>query len=233
MFDERYDRIHWKGRIALNHTNKINYQLLCEREIEANAGKTPRLLLHSCCAPCSSYVLEYLTNYFDITVLYYNPKITPAAEYDKRVTELKRLIAEAPYPHPVRLMEGRYDSNEFFAIAKGLEDLPEGGERCFRCYTLRLEESARIAAEGHYDYFTTTLSVSPYKNADKLNAIGRELSERYGVSYLYSDFKKKNGYKRSIELSTQYGLYRQDYCGCVYSKIAAEKKRLEKRGTEE
>ncbi|MBQ1554645.1 MAG: epoxyqueuosine reductase QueH [Clostridia bacterium] len=233
MFDERYDRIHWKGRIALNHTNKINYQLLCEREIEANEGKTPRLLLHSCCAPCSSYVLEYLTNYFDITVLYYNPNITPAAEYDKRVAELKRLIAEAPYPHPVRLMEGRYDSSEFFAIAKGLEDLPEGGERCFRCYTLRLEESARMAAEGHYDYFTTTLSVSPYKNADKLNAIGRKLSEQYGVSYLYSDFKKKNGYKRSIELSAQYGLYRQDYCGCVYSKIAAEKKRVEKRGTEE
>lgn len=207
---------------------KINYGLLCEREIAANAGRLPRLLLHSCCAPCSSAVLEYLTQYFDVTLLYYNPNITPAAEYDKRVAELKRLMAEAPYPHPVGLIEGRYDSSEFFAIAKGLEDLPEGGERCFRCYALRLEEAAKVAAEGHYDYFTTTLSISPHKNAAKLNEIGGELSEKYGVPYLYSDFKKKNGYKRSIELSAQYGLYRQNYCGCVYSKKAAEeKKRIE------
>ena len=203
---------------------KVNYQLECEREIKLNEGRTPRLLLHSCCAPCSSYVLEYLTNYFDTTVLYYNPNITPAEEYAKRVDELKRLLSEAPYPNAVRLVEGRYDSREFFAIAKGLEDLPEGGERCFKCYTLRLEETARAAAEGGYEYFTTTLSVSPYKNAANLNAIGRELSEKYGVKYLYSDFKKKNGYRRSIELSAQYGLYRQNYCGCVYSAKAAEEK---------
>lgn len=203
---------------------KVNYQLECEREIKLNEGRTPRLLLHSCCAPCSSYVLEYLTNYFDTTVLYYNPNITPAEEYAKRVDELKRLLFEAPYPNAVRLVEGRYDSREFFAIVKGLEDLPEGGERCFKCYTLRLEETARAATEGGYEYFTTTLSVSPYKNAAKLNAIGRELSEKYGVKYLYSDFKKKNGYRRSIELSAQYGLYRQNYCGCVYSAKAAEEK---------
>lgn len=210
-----------------NH-QKINYRLECEREIKLNQGRTPRLLLHSCCAPCSSYVLEYLTQYFDTTILYYNPNITPSEEYHKRVDELKRLIATAPYPHAVQLIEGRYDSSEFFAIAKGLEDLPEGGERCFKCYTLRLEESAKAAAQGGYEYFTTTLSVSPYKNAAKLNAIGRELSEKYGVKYLYSDFKKKNGYRRSIELSAQYGLYRQNYCGCIYSAMAAEEKMRQK-----
>lgn len=185
-------------------------------------------MLHSCCAPCSSYVLEYLTQYFDVTVFYFNPNITPAEEYFKRVDEQKRLLSEAEYPHSVDFIEGRYDSGEFFDISKGLEDLPEGGERCFKCYRLRLEEAARIAAEGEYDYFTTTLSVSPYKNAAKLNEIGEEMGKKYGVKYLYSDFKKKNGYKRSIELSLKYGLYRQNYCGCVYSKITAEKKNKEK-----
>ena len=207
-----------------NKSQRINYQLECENEIRANSGRVPRLLLHSCCAPCSSYVLEYLTNYFDVTVLYYNPNITPSEEYAKRVAELKRLIAEASYLNPVKLIEGRYDSHEFFEIAKGLEHLPEGSERCFNCYRLRLEESARTAAKGDYEYFTTTLSVSPYKNSAKLNAIGRELSEKYGVKYLYSDFKKKDGYKRSIELSAQYGLYRQNYCGCIYSAMAAAQK---------
>ena len=202
-------------------TQKINYHLECEKEIRRNEGRIPRLLLHSCCAPCSSSVLEYLSRYFDITLFYYNPNITPAEEYSKRVAELHRLVAEAEYPNPVEIIEGRYDSSEFFAIAKGLEDLPEGGERCYRCYRLRLEESAKAAVEGGFEYFTTTLSVSPYKNAAKLNAIGMEMAEKYGVKYLCSDFKKKEGYKRSIELSRQYNLYRQNYCGCVYSKREA------------
>lgn len=198
-------------------TQKINYHLECEKEIRRNEGRLPKLLLHSCCAPCSSSVLEFLSRYFDITLFYYNPNITPAEEYHKRVAELHRLVSQAEYTHPVTVMEGRYDSSEFFAVARGLEDLPEGGERCFRCYRLRLEESAKVAAEGGFEYFTTTLSVSPYKNAAKLNAIGMEAAEKYGVKYLLSDFKKKNGYRRSIELSAKYGLYRQNYCGCIFS----------------
>ncbi|MBQ9902122.1 MAG: epoxyqueuosine reductase QueH [Clostridia bacterium] len=196
---------------------KINYYLECEKEIRRNEGRLPRLLLHSCCAPCSSSVLEYLSPHFDITLFYFNPNITPEKEYRKRVAELHRLISEAEYPNPVRIIEGRYDSGEFFDMARGLEDLPEGGERCAKCYRLRLEETARVAAEGGFDYFTTTLSVSPYKNAQKLNAIGTELAGQYGVKYLLSDFKKKDGYRRSIELSARYGLYRQNYCGCIYS----------------
>ncbi len=205
---------------------KINYQLVCEKEIKDLGDTCPRLLLHSCCAPCSSYVLEYLTQYFNITVFYFNPNITPFEEYKKRVSELHRLINTVKYPHPVELKEGRYDSEEFFRMSEGLEGLPEGGERCFKCYRLRLEEAARYAAEGHCDYFTTTLSVSPYKNAQKLNSIGLEMEEKYGVKYLCSDFKKKNGYKRSIELSYQYGLYRQNYCGCIYSAAEAERKNV-------
>ena len=203
---------------------KVNYRLMCEEEIRRCAGRLPRLLLHSCCAPCSSAVLEYVTPHFDVTAFYYNPNITPAQEYRKRVDELKRLLREAPYSHAVHLLEGRYDSREFFDVAQGLEDLPEGGERCARCYRLRLEETARQAAAGGYEYFTTTLSVSPYKNAARLNAIGGELAGQYGVKYLYSDFKKKDGYRRSIELSAQYGLYRQNYCGCVYSALEAQRK---------
>ncbi len=208
---------------------KINYHLECEKEIRRNEGRLPKLLLHSCCAPCSSSVLEFLSPYFDITLFYYNPNITPEEEYRKRVAELHRLVAEADYPNPVTILEGRYDSREFFAIAKGLEDLPEGGERCFRCYRLRLRESARAAAEGGFEYFTTTLSVSPYKNAAKLNAIGTELAEEYGVRYLLSDFKKKDGYRRSIELSAQYGLYRQNYCGCIFSAQQSCDRRTENR----
>ena len=208
---------------------KINYHLECEKEIRRNEGRLPKLLLHSCCAPCSSSVLEFLSPYFDITLFYYNPNITPEEEYRKRVAELHRLVAEADYPNPVTILEGRYDSREFFAIAKGLEDLPEGGERCFRCYRLRLRESARAAAEGGFEYFTTTLSVIPYKNAAKLNAIGTELAEEYGVRYLLSDFKKKDGYRRSIELSAQYGLYRQNYCGCIFSAQQSCDRRTENR----
>lgn len=185
------------------------------------SGETPRLFLHSCCAPCSSYVFEYLSQYFSITDFFYNPNINPPHEYEKRVEEIKRLIRELPVQHPIQFVEGDYRPEDFFAMAKGLEEIPEGGERCFRCYRMRLEETARLAAEGGYDYFTTTLTISPLKNAEKLNEIGEELAEKYGVRHLPSNFKKKNGYKRSIELSAEYDLYRQNYCGCVFSKREA------------
>lgn len=197
-----------------------NYQLLLDKELARISASEhiPSLLLHSCCAPCSSYVLEYLSQYFHITVLYYNPNISPKSEYELRADEQKRLIEKMPLPRPVSLIVADYSTERFDAIAKGHENDHEGGERCVACYRLRLEETARIAAEGGYDYFTTTLSISPLKNAAKLNAIGGELSTQYGVPYLYSDFKKKEGYKRSCQLSVEYDLYRQNYCGCIYSK---------------
>nr|WP_207723308.1 epoxyqueuosine reductase QueH [Ruminococcus hominis] len=179
--------------------------------------KVPRLLLHSCCAPCSSYVLEYLSQYFEVTVFYYNPNIYPESEYTKRVLEQQKLISEMRFKHPVTFIAGNYDSEKFYNMARGMENVKEGGERCFKCYELRLREAAKIAKNGEYDFFTTTLSISPLKNAQKLNEIGMLLAEEYGIEYLLSDFKKKNGYKRSVELSEQYGLYRQDYCGCVFS----------------
>lgn len=198
----------------------VNYQKELEKLIDTlqKNEKVPRLFLHSCCAPCSSYVLEYLSRYFSITVFFYNPNISPREEYEKRVEEIKRLIGEMSFEHPVTFVEGEYCPEKFFAMAKGLEDVPEGGERCFRCYRMRMEEAARLAREGGYDYFTTTLSISPLKNAAKINEIGQELAGIYQVSHLPSDFKKKNGYKRSIELSAQHNLYRQNYCGCVFSK---------------
>lgn len=180
--------------------------------------RVPTLLLHCCCAPCSSYVLEYLSEYFQITVFFYNPNIDPESEYTKRILELQRLISSMNFKHPVSFIAGQYDSDRFYEMAKGLETVKEGGERCFKCYELRLREAAEIAKEGEFEYFTTTLSISPHKNAQKLNEIGQRLGEEYGVEYLLSDFKKKNGYKRSIELSEEYGLYRQNYCGCVFSK---------------
>ena len=188
------------------------------------AGK--RLFLHSCCAPCSSYVLEYIRTYFRISVFYYNPNISFETEYQKRVAEQKRLsnaynAQETGYP--IDIVEGDYEPQRFYDIAKGLEDCLEGGERCFLCYELRLRRTAELAKAGGYDYFCTTLSISPLKNAKKLNEIGERLAEEYQVSWLASDFKKKNGYKRSIELSTQHQLYRQDYCGCVYSKEERER----------
>lgn len=197
----------------------MNYQkelekLLVKLEKE---NKIPRLLLHSCCAPCSSYVLEYLSKYFEITVFYYNPNIFPESEYTKRILEQQTLIEEMEMKYPVSFIAGNYEKDKFYEMARGLEHEKEGKERCFKCYTLRLEEAARLAKEGEFDYFTTTLSISPMKNAEKLNEIGNALGREYGVEYLQSDFKKKNGYKRSIELSKEYGLYRQDYCGCVYS----------------
>ena len=205
---------------------KVNYQLELEKELKRLPDRHRRLFLHSCCAPCSSYCLEYLRQYFDITVFYYNPNITFPEEYRHRVEEQKRLIGEMnARPDScgrISFVEGAYEPARFLEAARGLEDCPEGGERCFACYALRLSEAARTAAEGGYDYFTTTLSISPLKNAGKLNAIGEAAGERYGVRYLPSDFKKKGGYQRSIELSREYGLYRQDYCGCVFSKAERE-----------
>lgn len=199
--------------------NKRNYQ----KELDAvinSIGETefPRVLLHSCCAPCSSYCLEYLSEFFDITVFYYNPNIFPQEEYAYRVSEIKRLIAEMNLKRPVSFMEGEYVPERFFEAVRGLEDEPEGGKRCEKCFELRLREAAVLAKSGNFDYFTTTLSISPLKSAEKLNNIGEELAKQYGVRYLNSDFKKHGGYQRSIELSRQYDLYRQNYCGCVFSK---------------
>ena len=204
----------------------VNYQ----RELDQLLGRlqeekrVPALLLHSCCAPCSSYVLEYLSRYFEITVFYYNPNIFPESEYTKRILEQQTLISEMETEHPVAFLAGCYDKEKFYEMARGLEHVKEGGERCMRCYELRLRESARMAREGGFDYFTTTLSISPMKNAAKLNEIGERLGEEYGVKYLLSDFKKKNGYKRSTELSKEYGLYRQDYCGCEFSLAEREER---------
>lgn len=209
-----------------------NYQLTLDRTLDTvvKSGRVPSLLLHSCCAPCSSYVLEYLSRYFNITVFYYNPNLDTRGEYERRVGEQERLIREMPFEHEVKLIVGDYDTDKFHEISKGLEDVPEGGERCFKCYRLRLEETARMAKKGGYDYFTTTLSISPLKNAKKLNEIGAELAEKYGVNYLFSDFKKREGYKRSCELSAVYSLYRQNYCGCEYSKAEAQRREAAKRG---
>ena len=201
-----------------------NYQRELDRIIEEQVKnhQVPTLLLHSCCAPCSSYCLKYLSEFFSITIFYFNPNITDQEEYEKRVEVQKRLIRELPAKHPISFLEGNYDPQAFFEIAKGYEKVPEGGERCYRCYRLRLEETGRIAKEKGFDYFTTTLSISPLKDAQKLNQIGAELEKEYDVSYLYSDFKKKDGYKQSIALSKEYDLYRQDYCGCIYSKRERE-----------
>ena len=206
---------------------KTNYQKKLDELLQQvkTSGKKPTLLLHACCAPCSSYVLEYLTKYFHIILFYYNPNISPKQEFEKRTRELQRLVGEMPFEDKPGIIVGEYDQSEFYEIAKGLEDLPEGGERCFRCYRLRLEKTAELAAKLGADYFTTTLSISPYKNAQKLGEIASELSQIYGVDALPADFKKKGGYKRSIELSAQYGLYRQDYCGCVYSKAERDRKK--------
>ena len=244
--------------------NKINYQKELEKVLDKEKERVPTLLLHSCCAPCSSYVLEYLAQYFSITVFYYNPNIYPEAEYEKRVEEQQRLIREMNEQnqitydeirrqenilsaaegaealctddrqekkasgqnrkeyHEIRFLAGRFDPQEFYHAVKGLEKIPEGGERCHACFRLRLVEAAKIAKEGDYDYVTTTLTISPLKNAEVLNVIGREAADACGTTWLPSDFKKKNGYRRSVELSAEYGLYRQDYCGCVFSKQERE-----------
>ncbi len=201
-------------------TAKKNYQKEMEKILEraVRDGKVPTLFLHSCCAPCSSYVLEYLSKYFSITVFYYNPNISPKDEYTARTQEVKRLISELPAVHPISFVEGKYDPENYYEEVKGHEQDPEGGDRCEICFKMRLREAARLAAEGGYDWFTTTLTISPLKNAELLNTIGQAMGEEYHVSFLPSDFKKKEGYKRSIELSAEYHLYRQNYCGCVFSK---------------
>lgn len=195
----------------------VNYQRKLD-ELLKTISEPPRLLLHCCCAPCSSYVLEYLSEFFEITCFFYNPNISPQAEFDKRAMELERLISAQPHKYPVSLVVEKYNSEEFFAAVKGLEKIKEGGERCFKCYHLRLEAAAKYANEYNFNYFCSTLSISPLKNAQKLNEIGEELSKIYKIPHLPNDFKKKGGYKRSVELSAEYDLYRQNYCGCVFSK---------------
>lgn len=206
---------------------KENFGLMLEKTLSEirNLPNKPSLLLHACCAPCSSYVLEYLTQYFDITLFYHNPNIFPEEEFTVRLDELKRFVTDAGYFTDI--ISPKYDSDEFFTAVRGMEEMREGEERCKVCYALRLRKTAQAAKDCGFNYFTTTLSISPYKNSQWLNQIGRELEEELGIRYLYSDFKKKNGYKRSIELSSQHGLYRQDYCGCVFSKAEAEKRNKE------
>lgn len=213
---------------------KTNYQLILDKTIEElkKNEKVPKLLLHSCCAPCSSYVLEYLSKYFEITIYYYNPNIDTKDEFDLRSREQIKLINDMHKTREINYVIETFDPNEFEEIAKGHEEDKEGGERCTLCYNLRLEKTAKYAKENGFDYFTTTLSISPYKNSQKLNNIGEKLGEKYNVNYLYADFKKNNGYKRSIELSKMYNLYRQDYCGCKYSKIEHERRLERKRALE-
>lgn len=201
---------------------KRNYAIELEKILQKQSDTTvPKLLLHACCAPCSSYVLEYLSRYFEIYLLFFNPNISPVEEYEKRKEELERLVREMPLQHPVTLVPIAYRGEDFEKISKGYESAREGGARCRLCFRLRLEEAAKEAKRLQCDYFTTTLTISPLKNAALLNQIGEEMGEKYGVSHLPSDFKKKDGYKRSIQLSKEYHLYRQNYCGCIYSKQEA------------
>ena len=213
---------------------KENYQKILDETIAGleERGEVPKLLLHSCCAPCSSYVLEYLSNYFYITVLYYNPIIYQEDEYYHRAAEQKRFVKEFPTKYPVTFVEGNFEPERFYETVKGYENIREGGERCFRCYELRLREAAEYAKKLNCDYFTTTLSISPMKNAAKLNEIGGRLAEEYDIPYLYSDFKKRDGYKRSTVISAEYGMYRQDYCGCVFSKREREEQKRERAAQE-
>ena len=205
---------------------KTNYQQILDNILASlDKNKHYNLLLHSCCGPCSSYVIEYLSNYFDITVFYYNPNIAPIDEYLKRKNEQLKLINEIKTKNKVCFLDCDYEGNKFDEIAKGLESEPERGKRCSKCYFLRLEKVAQVAKENNFDFFGTTLTVSPYKDSERINNMGRLLESKYKISYLFSDFKKKNGYKRSIELAKQYNLYRQDYCGCIYSKEESYSKR--------
>lgn len=205
--------------------NKINYQSVLDNTIKkiTSENRVPTLIIHSCCAPCSSYVLEYLSRYFKITVLYYNPNIFPKEEYEYRISEQERLIDSMQFVNDVKLIASGYTPEDFYNAVKGSEKEPEGGRRCRLCFNVRLRYTAALAKKMNFDYFTTTLSISPLKNAEVLNKLGAEIGKEYGVEYLQSDFKKRNGYKRSVELSKEYGLYRQDYCGCIYSKMEREK----------
>ena len=195
----------------------MNYQLILDETLK-NLKGVPKLLLHACCAPCSSYCIEYLSEFFEITIFYYNPNIDTKEEYDYRYNELDRFIHEFKTKYPVHLVNTGYHNEDYEEIAKGLENEPEKGKRCLKCYQLRLEKSYKYAKDNNFDYITTTLTLSPHKNSQVINEIGRELEKKYLVPYLYSDFKKRDGYKRSIVLSHEYNLYRQDYCGCKYSK---------------
>ncbi len=199
--------------------NKINYQKELDKLIASleKEGPVPSLLLHSCCGPCSSYCIEYLSNYFNITVFYYNPNIYPDEEYYHRVKEQQRFINEFPTRHPVSFIEGDYDTDSFYQMAKGLENEPEKGARCLKCYDLRLRRTAEVAKEKGFDFFATTLTISPMKDSQVLNEIGQQIAGEVGVKWLVNDFKKREGYKRSTELSKEYDMYRQDYCGCVFS----------------
>ena len=207
-----------------------NYTKELERLIQKlqQEGKVPRLLLHACCAPCSSAVLEYLSQYFAITLLYYNPNIAPLEEYQKREAELRRLVSQMKFTHPVELLPCQYDGQAFVQAARGLEGEPEGGKRCEVCFRLRLRYAAQEAARLRFDYYTTTLSISPMKNAPLLNQLGEEIGREFGVAHLPSDFKKKDGYKRSVQLSKEYDLYRQDYCGCAFSKAQRQREKEER-----
>ena len=207
-----------------------NYAKELERPIQKlqQEGKVPRLLLHACCAPCSSAVLEYLSQYFAITLLYYNPNIAPLEEYQKREAELRRLVSQMKFIHPVELLPCQYDGQAFVQAARGLEGEPEGGKRCEACFRLRLRYAAQEAARLRFDYYTTTLSISPMKNALLLNQLGEEIGREFGVAHLPSDFKKKDGYKRSVQLSKEYDLYRQDYCGCAFSKAQRQREKEER-----
>ena len=195
----------------MNYNNEMYKQLI-------NIQEGTRLLLHACCAPCSSTVLERLADFFEITIYYYNPNISDKKEYRKRVNELRRFISEFNTKYEVKLLEGKYEPEKYNEVIKGMEDLPEKSKRCYYCYEMRIKDTARVAEKLDYPYFTTTLSLSPHKNANWINEIGKNQEKDFKTTFLYSDFKKEEGYKRSIELSHEYNLYRQDYCGCIYSK---------------
>lgn len=199
---------------------KENYYLLFENQLNRikEKGKVPTILLHSCCAPCSSHVITFLKEYFDITIIYYNPNIYPYEEYKKRKDEQIRLLNEIKSKNKLNIIDCDYDNNIYEKTIKGLEKEKEGGSRCYKCFWLRLDKTAQIAKENNYDYFSTTLTISPYKNSTVINEIGKELEIIYNITWLYSDYKKKDGYKKSIQLSKEYNLYRQNYCGCIYSK---------------
>lgn len=211
-----------------------NYSQQLSKLIEKlqKEGRTPHLLLHACCAPCSSHCLEYLSKYFRITVFYYNPNISPKEEYTLRIEEIKRFVQEFKSENEITLIEGKYEPERFFKVVKGLEQEPEGGKRCEQCFKLRLSEAAKLAKELNADYYTTTLSISPLKNAELLNKIGKEEGDAIGVTHLPSDFKKKGGYARSIELSKEYNLYRQNFCGCVYSLHEAKAREAKRKESE-
>lgn len=205
---------------------KRNYDREMERVIEGLGGDDrPRLLLHACCAPCSSAVLERLTPHFAVTLFYYNPNIAPRAEYDRRLGELRRFVAARGLENEVAFLASPYEGERFFEVARGLEDAPEGGARCEKCFRLRLTQTAQAAKAGGFDFFTTTLTVSPLKNAALLNRLGEEIGEAQGVPFLPSDFKKRDGHLRSLVLSREYNLYRQDYCGCVFSRAERDRKK--------